>query len=382
MAKVSDIVSDKLLHEDLKNVIIKNDNGVIKFIAYAGNIITSLTVDGVIEGDLVDYIQLKAKDIVDVLGTFKSLRKTRVTKVEIRVRENEAVLHVFEEGADSESQYVEDYKQESKFRITKSKIKEVVRAEISKLQVNNGGVELNTPDVLFYLNALYSAVSKETREATNNVLFSESHAYAVLPSYTAVIDNQLPNVMSGFRLVNGVVNFLKSFISGTDSFKLIKHDMGNGLIVLEVHLENAIAHIKCADMSRAFDISNFISIPSNGIVVDRLYIIDILKRINLNSDVLFLEVNIDNSSMKVVSKTMTQNIPVFKAKGEGVFQFSIRPELLSSLLFTNVNVAEHSFLYFEKGDKNNIIMVSMDNTKLWQTKINGLAEAKADFNWN
>lgn len=385
MLTVTSIVSDKMLSEDLKNVIVWIKDGVVRFAAYNGNIISATEVGASLEGvgnEEEHFFQLKAKDINDVVASLKGLKRTKVDRVTFEIKENEALMHIFETALDEEMVNAESYNQESKFRIQKPRLKDAIRNEVQKVNIAVEGSHITAVDVLLYINSLYPTVMKETRESTNNVLFGKEHVYTMLPSYSAVLQNKLPEVLSGFRLKNSVVNFLKNFIAGFDSFSIDKEDKGNGMIILTVRAGNSVAEIKCADMSRAFDMTNFITTPSNGIVVDKAYLIDVLKRMSLSSEAAFVEINIANGSgdMKVLSKAMTQNIPVIKAKGEGSFAFSIRPELLSNVIFSHIQgLDENVFLYLENGDKNNVVLAVKDNTELWQTKVTGLSQGKGNF---
>lgn len=386
METVTALVSDRMLQEDLKNVIIWVKDGKPRFAAYSGHIISATEVDAEVlelEGGEA-FVQLKAKDINDVINSFKGLKRTKVSQVEIHIKENEAVMHIFEEPIDEEIQDAEKYRQRSRFRITKPRVKEVVKTELMKINTEVEGVQIPSVDFMLYMNALYPTVSKEKRESTNNVLFSKEHIYTVLSPYSAVMENRLPEVLSGFRLQNSVVNFLMNFVSQDENFTIDKQDRGNGMVVLTVKVGNSVAEIKCADMSRAFDMTNFVTTPTNGVIVDKAYLVDVLKRMNLSSEAAFVEIAISEGvgTLKIVSKNMTQNIPVIKTKGEGSFPFSIRAELLSSVIFSHANYfGENIFLYLEHGSNGNIVLAVKDNTDLWQTKITGLAPSKGDFAW-
>jgi hypothetical protein len=388
MVTASSIVSDKMLQEDLKNVVIWVKNDKTHFAAYNGNIVSSTMVEAKVifpsEDKPETLFQLKAKDINDVIATFKGLKRTKVSEVELHISENEAILHIHEVPLDDAMNNASEYNQESKFRIAKPVIKGVVKTEIQKINMEVEGTQLRSVDLLVYINALLPTVAKETRESTNNVMFGTDHVYTVVSAYSSIMPNKLPPVLSGFRLQNTVVNFVKNFITDSESFTFDKQDMGNGMVVITMKVNDSVAVIKCADMSRAFDMTNYLTVPTSGIVVDKAYLIDVLKRLNLSSEAAFVEVVIaeGKGTMKVVSKNMTQNIPVVQAKGEGLFPFSIRAELLSNAIFSHVSIFdENVFIYLEHGERN-IVMAATDNSKLWQTKITGLAQSKGDFSWS
>lgn len=387
METVTSIVSDRMLQEDLKNVIVWVQGTEVRFAAYSGQIISATKVDAEVvnatEGE--SFHQLKAKDINDVLTTLRGLTRTKVERIELHIKDTEAVMHVHEAPLDAEIPNAESYRQVSRFRITKPAIKDLVKTEVKKIDTSVEGVVIPSGDLLIYINALYPTVAKETRESTNNVLFGKEQIYTVLAPYSAIMDNKLPEVISGFRLANTVVNFVKNFISNHDTFEIHKDVKDNGMVILTLKVDNSIALIKCADMSRAFDITNFQQLPENGIVVDKAFLIDVLKRMSLDNDAAHVNIEMNGGSgeLNIASKKYTGNIPVIQSKGEGKFTFSIRSELLSSAIFSHANYfGETIFLYLENGERNNIVMGVKDNTNIWKTKMTGLSSAKGDFAWS
>lgn len=386
MATVSTIVSDKLLKDDFKNVIFWVKDGKVSFGAYGG-IVTSATetnaeVD-VTEGE--HFIQLKAKDINDALATFSGLKRTRVSKVEFHIGDNDALMHVFEEPADEEMEHADKYRQTARFRITKPKMKDIVQDEIQKVGANTDGTLVNTGDLLVFVNALYPTVAKETRESTYNIMFSDEHIYTVPAQYAAVMPNRLPEVFRGFRLSNSMVNFLKNFIGSSETFTFAKDVHGNGMVVLTVGVAESMATIKCPDMSRAYDVTAFMEIPSTGVVVDKEYLKDVLKRISLGNEPASITITLENGfgRFQASTKTMTQEVPVAMAKGEGVFAFEVRADLLSNLIFSHADyLKDHVFLYLASNDRGQITLAVKDETELWHTKIGGLAQSKGDFDWS
>lgn len=386
MVTSSSIINDKLLKEDLKNVVIWIKDGKTNLVANNGNITAVTHVEATIEDINTDeecFIQLRAKDINDILDMMRGLKRTRVSKVEFHISENEAVMHVHEEPIDSEMAFADSYRQVSKYRVTKTRIKDLIKEEIGKIEMDVDGEPVASVDLNIYVDALLPTVQNETREATNNVMFGDEHVYTRLASYAAVMKAELPDVCKGFRLPNTYVKFLKSFASADETIYINKNVVGNGMVILTLKNADTVAVIKCADMSRAYDITPCISIPDNGIVVDKVYLLDVLKRLKKGGDLIYVTISIENGegSFKITSKTMTQNIPVNKAKGEGVYEFSIRAELLASVILSHATqFDENIFLYFMHEDKN-IIMACKDGLDVWHTKMMGLTKERADFDW-
>lgn len=385
MATVSSIVSDRLLAEDFKNVVVWVKDGKVKFGAYGG--IVSSATDIEAEVDVKDgehFHLLKAKDISDVLSTFAGLKRTKVTKIEFQINDNDALMTVYEEAISDDIDNAEAYNQSSKFRITKPRMKDIIKAEIQQVVEKEGGTVVETGTLLVFVNALYPTIAKETRESSYNMMFSEENIFTVPAQYAAIMPNKLPEVFQGFRLSNSMVNFLKNFIGNNPDFTISKEIGQGGMVILTITADNSVATIKCPDMSRAYDITNFMSIPETGVVVDKEYLKDVLKRISLGNDVANIDIKIENGFgyLKATTKAMTQQIPAITAKGEGEYSFQIKPDLLSSLIFSHADYfGENVFLYLENNDRGNITLAVKDNTTLWHTKIVGLAQSKGDFDW-
>lgn len=387
MATVSSIVSDKLLQEDFKNVIIWVKEGVVRFGAFGGNVssATETTAEASIkEGE--HFFQLKAKDINDVLNTFTGLKRTVVTKIEIQINDNDALMTVYEEAMDEEITNAEAYNQASKYRITKPRLKDIVKAEIQKVDSNKEGVTVETGTLLVYINALYPTVAKETRESSYNVMFDATSVYTVPAQYAAIMPNKLPDVFQGFRLSNSMINFLKNFIGTSEEFTIGKEVIDGGAIFLTVTVGDSIATIKCPDMSRAYDMTNFLEIPPNAVAIDKGYLKDVLKRIALGNEPANVDINIGEGGMglmRVTTKAMTQNLPVLQAKGVGSYSFQIKADLLSTLIFSHVDyLGETVYLYLDLTERGTNILAVKDNTNLWHTKITGLTQSKGDFDWS
>jgi hypothetical protein len=387
MGTVSNIVSDRQLDENLKNVIIWVKDGQLRLAAYSGNIISATPIEAEIDYEQevpVEYLaQLKAKEINDVLSSFKGLTRTKISNVKIHIEDTLATMYITESPVDETMTDADKYNQVCKFRLVKPHMKDLIRTKIQEIDMSPVGEEITTVDLLVYLNALLPAVSKQTRETNNKINFAEDDIYAFLQTHAALMPNKLPAIMSNFRLVNTVAAFIKTFITGTESFVLKKEEKGQGLVVLTIKANNSVAVIQCPDMSRAFDMTGYSGLPASGVAVDKGYLIDVLKRLSLTSEPASITITIGGGmgSMKVITKTMTQDLPVIQAKGEGTFSFSIKADLLSEMIFAHSSLDENVFIYLEQGERN-ITMGCQDNSQLWKTKNTGLAPSTATFNWS
>ena len=381
MGTISSVVSDKLLKEDYKNVIVWVKDGIVRFGAFSGIVSTATTLDAEVnvkEGEFT--AQLKAKDINDIISTFSSLQRTEVSQVDIEIKDNEAFMILHERGLDIEGiANPEAYNQISRFRITKPPVREVELQSVKDVYGNMDLEVQETAQLFVYILPLLPTVAKETREANYNIMFDNELVYTIPSQYAAVMPNRLPDVFKGFRLSNSMVTFLKNFIGGSETYEFGKVLGNGGLVVLTVKVGDSIATIKCPDMSRAFDMTNFVTVPENGVIVDKAYLKDVLKRIALGNEAARIDIEIANGTaeMRVSTKTMSQSIPVMNSKGEGSFAFEARADLISAMIFAHTDLFESPvYLYMTTGARNNIELAVSDETKAWHTKILGLAQAR------
>lgn len=400
MGTISSIVENKNINEDSKNVVIWHKEGVTRFSAYNGNVVGATPVESTIvgapEGEEL-FIQLKAKDINDVIDSFKGLTRTVVSSVRFEIKDKEAIMHVFEKASeDVEEENAEEYAQESKFRINQPRLQQIVRNSIREINTEAEGVTIPSDIMLEYIGALLPTVSKEVRDSTSHVMFGNDLLYTLTGAYGTVMPNKLGVVVdapveavSGFRLKNTVVSFIKGFISNSESFTLLKEDKGVGSVLLTLRVGGSVAVIKCPDMSRAYNMTNYAitpeNEPKNGVVIDKMYFVDVLKRMSLGDAETQVEISIveGEGQMKVLSKTMNQMIPVIQTKGEGVFSFKMKSELLSNVILSHLRgFGDKVFMYLEQNPSNNkLVLVVRDDTSLWQTKIDGLTSSRDSFAW-
>lgn len=383
---ISAVVNDKMLKDDMKNIIIWKREDKTFFGAYSGNIITLTEANVEVEGgEGEEFVQLRARNVTDILSSFKGLSKTVVAGIEFEIQENSAIMYVIEAPADEEDPHADDYHKTSTFTVIKPPVQQKVMKDVKEVNLEVIGQDVASADSLVYINALLPTVAKEVSESTYNIHFSDEHVFTLVGPYVAVMDNKLDSIFSNFKLQNSVASFVKSFIEGADTYKLDKNVVGNGLVILTLRVGNAVAMIKCPDMSRAFNMQNYITVPENGIVVDRAYFLDVLKRVKLNTEPTRIDITFNDdgtADMLLTSKTMKQIIPVEKAKGAGTYSFELRGEILSNVVFSHTNeFGKNIFFYLGEGANGNYEFVVKDNTDLWKTKMRGLSPARGGSFW-
>lgn len=407
------IINDKLLAEDLKNVTLHVKGDVGKLVATSTQITSAVDTDlnEVIfeEEDIVDidadgnkeaFIQIRAKELDNILSTFKGLKRTKVTNIVFNVDETSVVMDVHEEAIDADMPNADKYKRVTKFRLVRLRIRGILLDEIKSVQNKpSESVTVPTDELNLFISSLYPNIKNEKRDTFNTINFNENYIYTTSSSYVAVMRNAFTeetvneknekvglgiDCMQGFRLQNSKADFLRLFSNDVKYVEFTKRNLERGGVLLTIVKPGAIATLKCPDMSRVRDISSEICDLSElkGIEVDKIYLIDVLKRVKLSSDIINVEVDTLNRLMKLKSKTVVQDLPILSnTGGEGVYKFTLKVDVVDSLVFAHSNEFADMLKMVFRNEGNTVTLICSDKSGLWQTVIKGLPQQELKTDW-
>lgn len=389
IATVNGVLADKLLQEDLKNVIFMIKGDTVKVVANNFKVTCFADLqDAVVlrnDNEPKDLLtQILAKDIIAVLATLKGLKRTVVTEIELVFKETENLLIVHEEANSDNLVGADKYAQVTKYRLVPMRLKESVKKEVLATDTTHtDSCCIPSADIMGYLDALLPTITKDTRDTpATRINVSTSYLYTVPQVYSAILKNKLPEVFSNFVLTQGVALFLKSFI-GLEEYVNFSKEEKNDVVMLKLSNSTAVAIVKAIGISRAFNIDQFIKVPRTGILLDKQYLTDVLKRMSLNTEPVNVHIDVEAEECTLVCKKFTQSLPVLSSNGEGVFDFSIKPDLFAFLILSHVMFDDYVYLLFERDENKGILSMTVkDNTLSWHTKTRGLQAAKGgDFRW-
>lgn len=394
MGIVSSVLADKLTKEELKNLIFKYEHETqsLYLCGFNLNVITFTDVsdasvefvEGEVPGDFM--IQVKAKDVNDVLGLLKGLKVTKVAGIwfNVNATQTDVIMTVSEEPIDEMRENAEQYYKEVDYRIRPVKLAPRVSSDIMTCDRSHTGVAISKIDLATYLSVLLPTVVNETKEGMNAIVFNDTHVYTIPASYAATMPNTLPDELKGFSLRNNIASFLKDFIAIDDSVSVHKAVMGKA-VSLTVRAGNSVAVLTVPDNSKALDITRYLTPPSNGVVLDRGYLSDVVRRARFsNTDASFLEINVEEGTAHISSKSMSQDIPVEGAKGLGVYRFNLRNELMYFLTGMHVDLGTqvgNVFLYLTENERGKIEIACGDNTKSWLNMMLNIEPATGGHGW-
>lgn len=399
---VNSVVSDKMLNDDMKTITICKNGDEFSAVAQSSYVSVMTKLDatyttGVDEEDVAEVtLQFKAVELKNILATYTGLHMTVVTGVNFDIRQDEIRLEVCEEAVDKSSEFSAQYNRVTKHRIAKTRVTENVKREIlsfkETLNEPENFITLNSKEVLGYIETLLPAISKVTGDTPFTRMYVLPSSIFVIPqTYAAIIENRMDDAVkeqfSKFILTCNVATFLKSFFNLSDTVEFRKKIVKD-LVILVLKIGDTAAQVRVTSDKRVPSITDFNVKPDNFISIDRGYFSDVIKRIkNVGIDVTFKVVIDENgvSSCTIMNKLLTQEIPIYKAKGSGEFAFTIKADMLAAITLNNTVgcFGDRLVFRFDEDDKNKVNFYVQDNTNGWHTKMRGLALIESDFKqWN
>lgn len=395
---VNSVVADKMLNDDMKTITICKDKDNFTAVAQSAYVSVQTKLDATYkiasdEDDIDEVmVQFKAAELKNILATYTGLHMTVVTALNFDVRQNEIRLEVHEEAADKNSEFSAQYNRVAKHRLMRTRVTENLKREIlnfkETLNEPDSFITINSKEVLGYIETLLPAISKINGDTPFTRMYILPDTVFVVPqTFAAVIENRMDDNIkaefSKFVMTSSVATFMKSFLNLSDTFEFRKKPVKE-MMLLIVKIGDTVAQIKATSDKRVPNINDFNVKPDNFISIDRGYFSDVLKRIkNVGLDVTFKVVIDENgvSSCKIMNKMLTQEIPIYKAKGEGEFAFTIKADMLAAVTLNNTVgcFGDRLVFRFDENDAGKVNFYVQDNTNGWHTKIRGLALIESDF---
>lgn len=396
------VVTDRLLSEDIKNIIFKvSPDGLVHVAAYSTSVICYSEVEGAVvdwenETPTEQYFQTKA-EIIKLLNVYRNLSRTILDTIEIIPSGAYVTIKFYEVTKDENHP---EFDKISKHRLASPALKSGIKAQLEKYNLDFKGTSVSAKDFMVYLDALIPTIPVEARDNTlsSKITFTAEKIYTAPSLFFALLDNKLDPVCSDFMLTLTSAKFLKVFLDNAETCEVEK-DVSPSAVILKFRCGSSIAVIHALSLKSAIDYTPYAQHNRTGIVLDKKYMQDVMKRATLDSDVCNVKINITgtSASCSFATRSWCQDLAVFKSRldptefsedyiktaADGTksidIAFSIRPDILAKLIMTHANnFNDLVFLYFEPSGTNGFKMSASDNTCFWQTKINTLSSAKAE----
>lgn len=368
LTSVSTVVEDAMSSEELKNIIFRvvKDTGVeliginrmITYRCQMGIGDYSIVADDAEYSDTgVYYMQIKSKELLGYLGSFRSLRRTKVKDVILEVIKNKVQLTTVEEDLETGVEL------SSRWAFDNIPIKPNLLSAINLKMPEEGTYTEDTTSILLYTSCLLPIMQNGTN-LYSKIVFGEDKVVAFNAAFTTLMNNVLGDVFKGICLSYRAISFMRNVLCDTPSVVVAKTAQH-----LCFKTENSEAFI-CYD-NRIADYSLYAKLftKDHAVVLDRPYFKDVLKRLSLINDAVEFHIPADAKSITVKNSKFSQEIPVYNSKGIselGGVSFKVLPEVLNkAIIGDDAQFSNSIFMYLAPTANGGYSLIFSDDGGFW-----------------
>lgn len=362
---VNTILSDKTVDDKMKNVIFLVEKDEVTVVGYSALTFARTRMNDVetegVEGNW-DF-QVKSADLNKIISSYNSLYKTKVNYIEFEKNpsNNKIRVIVHEEAINEEDARLA---QTSRFNLDNIPILDSVNKEIH-MEFPSDPDSILSGDLLLYIDSLFPLMSNDSASSLVSKLnFSADYIFVTASYISSFFVNKLPDSFKGLTLGYSSVNFLKRLCEGVESIDVQRIDrylcIQSGMT--EAFLKYQNVRVRHEPYVKRMN-------TDNGIVLDRLYLKDVLKRMMVSSQDGVAQMK--DLGLEVSNDGFMQVIPVNNKKGDVdnlKFKISV-PVLVKTIVGDDSVFPDQLFLYFVKTGPTGYMLYVKDATGGWFSTI-------------
>ena len=377
LSNIASVVEDSLSSEEMRNVIFScSENemkmiGVNQLITYRkrvelGDFRVVFSDEDKMSEDGSFYFQLNSKELTGFLNSFKGMRKTKPSDVVFETKHG---------GVKIELTVVEDsladagVKNVSQWTFDNTPINRSVFAELSRQLPADTAQWSTVPTktILGYVANMLPIMTSEGNATLYNILtFGEDFVVAFNQRFNTLMQNILPAEFRNISLNYRAVSFMKSVICNSDIVEVSKTDT-------QLVFKTADSEAFVKFLTRLPSYKMFVDSykEDHGIVIDRQYFKDVLKRLALVNENITLIINEETNEITVSNTKFHQKIGILQSKAMeelGEVHLKVRPQVFQQAIIGDDNqFSEEMCIYFVKGDNGGYTTIFTDFSKSWMS---------------
>lgn len=352
------ILSDKIVEDRLKNVIFMVEKDAVKIAFYNALTFCRTVLEGVeVEGvDSPVLFQVKYQELMKILSGFSSLYKTKVDKMVFEENGSKVAVSVYEVAVKEEDSRLN---QVSRFKLDRVPILDSIEKDV-KMEFPEESNIVPSGDVLLYVDSLLPIMVNDSNNAIGSKLnMADDYVFVLRSDMSVFFKNKLPEAFKGLTLGYSSANFLRKLCDlGDMSVKREGKFLCVSVGYTEAFMRYQNVKIKYKQYIDRFN-------RDNGLLLNRLYLKDVLKRMSSMSPDGKLTV-LENGDISVENDNFNQVVPVDRQKGEvkGIsFKISV-PTIEKLVIGKDTAFPEEIFIYLSKVGSGYTLFIS-DKTGAW-----------------
>lgn len=391
LADISTVAEDTMLKDDTKNVIFKFDaDGKVTLL---GIVPQMLIFKRFIESDMYRlefsdaekenfqnqinnggvasslYFQIKSKELTGFLNSYKSVRRTQVEEVSFEITERGAIrCTVLEKDKDEEGYVADDAKVHlSYWSFNSIPIKQNQMMDITIKAPEQQLVSVDNRMINLYTKNLLPIMQSGGTNLFSYLACGSDYIVAFDNAFTVLMNNNqegFKDVFSNMRLSYRAVSFMDKIIAVNEDILVCKTDHH-----IYFKTNNSEAFISYDTKLPDYKAYAETYKKDHAIVLDRIYIKDILKRLALVNESIEVTVNPELNIVNLKNSKFTQDVEIMNSKAMdemGTIHFKIAPDKLNSCIIGND--AEFNFdvrIYFTVQPNGKVAVIFTDGTGTW-----------------
>ena len=360
---VNTILADKTVDEKMKNVIFLVEKDEVTVVGYSALTFARTKLNDVeVEGIDEDWdFQVKSAELNKIITSYSNLNKTKVDYIEFDSFKNKIKVIIHEEAIKEEDARLA---QTGSFLLDSIPIQEKVKNDIH-MDFPEETDSILSSDLLLYIDSLFPLMSNDSSSSLVSKLnFSNEYIFVTASYISSFFVNKLPDAFKDLTLGYSSVSFLKKLSEGVESLNVQRTE---GYLCVESGMTEAF--LRYQKVKVKYDPYVKRMNTDNGIVLDRLYLKDVLRRMMVSSQDGVVQMK--ELGLEVSNDGFTQIIPINNKKGDVEnlkFKMSI-PVMVKTILGNDSFFPEEVFLYFVKTGATGYLLYVKDATGGWFSTI-------------
>lgn len=364
---LSEVVEDRLLSEDLKNVIFKLSKDTVELVGINQIIVFTrrleqehfsleLSEDELSKGTV--YFQLRSKELLDFLSSYQGVRKTKVEEVSFEfLTEAKVKCKILERDMDTNEPFI------SSWVFNNIMLKPNILTQMNKA-IPEGELEtIETRTLMFYTKNLFPLMQPGTN-LYSKLTFGEDYVVAFCVQHYTFMKNILGDTFKDIVLTYRAVSFMDKVVCNEPQVEVTRTDMD-----LFFKTDNSTAFIRYDNKLPEYKAYVKMFNRDHALCLDRIYLKDILKRLRLLKDTVIFTINDSDETVTLKNTKFEQSIPMLKSKSLDEIEkknFKILPDALNSAIIGNDDeFSSELFIYYCMQPNGTAVIMFTDNSGSW-----------------
>ena len=344
LSHVTSVTNDPAIKREARTVIFEvseDDTGIA--LGYTQDISSKLSFS-CLEVSGSGRVQVPLVELVESLSAYSNLHRTKVKYVQVKEQNNRVQVLVKEVNLDEEE--ATDFGGISSYSFNNVPIRSNVEAMLASTA--EGGDEFSGIDISIILNILLPSMSPKKGVLTNKIHFSEEFVFVKGTRSNLFVKNALSGeIFKDISLFYSSVAYLVKLAEFSGSLTILKE---KGVLHISSFGDDGrsiFTSIKYAPMNIEYKTLLDSISKENGVVLDRYFLQDILRRFNDKDD---LVVIFEEGGVVIKTSSLERTIPILNSKGEiGSVKFKINATVLKDLILGDAETMGDSlYLYLDK----------------------------------